>query len=249
MALARALVVRPRILLLDNVSSSMDQASESVLLWLLDKLKGGATMIMVTDDARILARCDRVLRLSRGRLVEEPSYGPAPAAEEETRARCKAWMRWVMQTARRWEDVRGIVRSIGIEAVDEDHRVFTEYILELNVLIEALSRGKAGMEAVEQELEILKKVLEYAEVHFRREEGIMMSQNLPGCDYHRRQHEVFRGMVRQVWDDFQAGRMHASDKLKLSILDWWINHINEVDYPTFILRSGFEECMEEEVSA
>jgi ATP-binding cassette subfamily C protein LapB len=241
-ALARALVVRPRILLLDNVSASMDQASEAVLLWLLDKLKGQMTMVVVTDDARILARCDRVMSLKGGGLVEEPDHGPAPESGKESDERCKAWMRWVMQTARRWSDVSGIVRTIGIEAVDEDHRIFTEYILELNVLIESLSRGKTGIEAVGLEKDIFKKILDYTTVHFQREEGIMKSRKSPGYAYHKVQHDIFSGMVDRFWQDFQAGRIHASDRLKLSILDWWINHINEVDYPTFVLESNFEEC-------
>lgn len=242
-ALARALVVRPRILLLDNVGTSMDQNSESVLLWLLGKLKGGTTMVVVvSDDPYVLSLCDRVMHLHAGGLVEDcPILTPSKTAIQEDEAMSQAWMRWVMQTARRWTDISGIVRPIDIAKVDDDHKVFTELVLELNVLIESLSRGEPGMVILEKEKQLFDKVLDYAKVHFDHEETIMLEENLPGYPHHKAQHVIFSGLINDIRKDFQSGRVHATDRLKLTILDWWVSHINNIDYPTFILKSSFEE--------
>lgn len=66
---ARALVRRPELLLVDDLSSALDVATEG-LLW--DRLlEGGlSTALVVTHRARLLARADRVLVLERGRVVD-----------------------------------------------------------------------------------------------------------------------------------------------------------------------------------
>ncbi len=67
--LARALVRRPRILLLDKASTSMDHDSEEVFLWLVKKLKGRCTMVIVSNHENILSIADETWDLSAGKLL------------------------------------------------------------------------------------------------------------------------------------------------------------------------------------
>jgi len=69
-AFARALVVRPRILLLDKASAAMDRDSTRVFRWLLEQLKGRCTIVMVTNQHNLLGMADDVFELSAGRLEE-----------------------------------------------------------------------------------------------------------------------------------------------------------------------------------
>lgn len=46
---------------------------------------------------------------------------------------------------------------------------------------------------------------------------------------------MFMGMIEGHYHDFKRGRLQMVSGLKLSILDWWVNHINVVDYQTFVL--------------
>ncbi len=69
--LARALTIRPRILLLDKVNDSMDSESDQLFFWLLGKLKGCCTIIIVTSDPRIISLSDRVYHLVDGVLIKE----------------------------------------------------------------------------------------------------------------------------------------------------------------------------------
>ncbi|HMA87341.1 MAG TPA: ABC transporter ATP-binding protein [Burkholderiales bacterium] len=70
-ALARAFVVRPKLLLADEPTGSLDAESGEGVIELLFELNraAGTTLVMVTHDEHLAARCDRVLRLAAGRVV------------------------------------------------------------------------------------------------------------------------------------------------------------------------------------
>jgi len=70
-ALARAFVVRPKLLLADEPTGSLDAESGATVIERMFSLNraSGATLIMVTHDETLAARCDRVVRLTAGRMV------------------------------------------------------------------------------------------------------------------------------------------------------------------------------------
>ncbi len=75
-AIARALVRRPRILLLDEANSALDRESESRLIGHLATLRGETTVVMVAHHLEgVLEHADHVIRLDGGRIV--PSRDPA----------------------------------------------------------------------------------------------------------------------------------------------------------------------------
>lgn len=70
-ALARALYEQKPVLLLDEVTSNLDQETEQEVVQTLTRLTEDlGTMLIVSHRPAILQGCDRVLRLERGRLVE-----------------------------------------------------------------------------------------------------------------------------------------------------------------------------------
>jgi putative ABC transport system ATP-binding protein len=70
-ALARAFVVRPAVLLADEPTGSLDFATGETVMQLMFELnrEAGTTLVLVTHDRAIAARCDRQLRIEAGRLV------------------------------------------------------------------------------------------------------------------------------------------------------------------------------------
>lgn len=70
-ALARAFVVRPAVLLADEPTGSLDFATGETVMQLMFDLnrEAGTTLVMVTHDRAIAARCDRQLHIEAGRLL------------------------------------------------------------------------------------------------------------------------------------------------------------------------------------
>ncbi|MCA0243337.1 MAG: ABC transporter ATP-binding protein [Proteobacteria bacterium] len=70
-ALARAFVVRPAVLLADEPTGSLDFATGEKVMELMFAMnrEAGTTLVLVTHDRQIAARCDRQLRIEAGRLL------------------------------------------------------------------------------------------------------------------------------------------------------------------------------------
>ena len=68
-ALARAVVRNPRLLVLDEATSALDAATELQLLNNLRRAGSGRTVVLVTHRLSLLAMCDRAVLLQHGRIV------------------------------------------------------------------------------------------------------------------------------------------------------------------------------------
>ncbi len=93
-AIARALVGTPSLLLADEPTGNLDSATGEEIIRLFGELnKRGHTILLVTHEPRLAARCPRAIRLSDGRVVADgpgaevaalgvpqaPPHTPAPA--------------------------------------------------------------------------------------------------------------------------------------------------------------------------
>lgn len=74
LALARALIREPSVLLLDEVSAALDPESERHILETIHSLPAGQTIISVTHRPLFAKGADRILLLDGGKLVEDGSH-------------------------------------------------------------------------------------------------------------------------------------------------------------------------------
>lgn len=74
-AIARALVHAPKLLLADEPTGNLDLRTGEKVIDLLFELNAdsGSTLVLVTHDEAIARRCQRVVRLQLGKLIEEDS--------------------------------------------------------------------------------------------------------------------------------------------------------------------------------
>jgi ATP-binding cassette subfamily C protein CydD len=71
-ALARTFLKRAPLLLLDEPTAHLDAGSESGIVDVIRRLARNATTVVASHSPALLAACDRVIALDRGRLIEAP---------------------------------------------------------------------------------------------------------------------------------------------------------------------------------
>lgn len=73
-AIARAIVRNPRILIMDEATSSLDAAVEQEIQEAMKKAMSGRTSIVIAHRLATVREADRILVIDRGRIVEEGSH-------------------------------------------------------------------------------------------------------------------------------------------------------------------------------
>jgi len=85
-ALARAFGGRPRLLLADEPTGNLDQANGQAVIDLLFGLhrETGTTLLLITHDPALAARCQRIVQIADGRISEVFDVTvPRPLRERE----------------------------------------------------------------------------------------------------------------------------------------------------------------------
>jgi ATP-binding cassette subfamily B protein len=80
-SIARALLIDPRILILDEATASVDSETEKEIQKALENLVQGRTTIAIAHRLSTLHRADRLVVLDRGRIVEEGTHDALMEAE------------------------------------------------------------------------------------------------------------------------------------------------------------------------
>lgn len=100
LAIARALINDPRILILDEATSALDPESEALVNANLLRIARGRTMVIVTHRLSSLTECDAILVLERGQVVD---LGP----HRELVERCAIYRQLWLQQNRHLENQGG----------------------------------------------------------------------------------------------------------------------------------------------
>ncbi|MES3150912.1 type I secretion system permease/ATPase [Sphingomonas faeni] len=74
LAIARALVTSPRILILDEATSALDAESEEIIQTNLKAMSAGRTVLIIAHRLSAVRQCDHLIALERGRIVERGSH-------------------------------------------------------------------------------------------------------------------------------------------------------------------------------
>jgi putative ABC transport system ATP-binding protein len=78
-AIARAFASRPKVLFADEPTGNLDTVTGARIIELLFELNAAfaTTLVLVTHDARLAERCDRIVELDAGRIVTQRDRTPA----------------------------------------------------------------------------------------------------------------------------------------------------------------------------
>ena len=154
--IARALISRPRILLLDEPTRSLDPVSARALReFLRTEIAGrqGCTILLATHSTEeALELCDRVAVLDRGRI--RATGAAATLAHELGENRHRFWLRGESRPVLASLAAQGVVRNIGDSSIDTDGWVRIEMDIEGGmaasaVVVSALNRARVSVGRVE----------------------------------------------------------------------------------------------------
>jgi ATP-binding cassette, subfamily B, bacterial HlyB/CyaB len=74
LAIARALVTDPRILIFDEATSALDYESERIIQQSMKEICRGRTVFVIAHRLSTVRRSDRIIAINRGRLVEDGTH-------------------------------------------------------------------------------------------------------------------------------------------------------------------------------
>lgn len=111
----------------------------------------------------------------------------------------------------------------GIDAIDADHQVLFRLVNELHARMDAgLDEATVG--------DALDTLIEYVDIHFRREEDLMQDCNYPDRVAHARQHRDLSKTVHSLKTLFDDDPHELESECIMDFLcDWLSDHILETD--------------------
>lgn len=93
LSIARALLTKPKILILDEAASALDPESESIFIRNLSRIAVGRTVVMISHRLSTLVNAHSILVMQQGRLVDSGRH-------EDLLARCPTYQElWNQQTS------------------------------------------------------------------------------------------------------------------------------------------------------
>lgn len=83
LGLARALYSRPKLLVLDEATSSLDAGTERAITQTLESLAGDTTLIIIAHRLATVRRCDQIIHLSEGQITGRGTFDEVRAQVPE----------------------------------------------------------------------------------------------------------------------------------------------------------------------
>ena len=113
--------------------------------------------------------------------------------------------------------------SVGFAPIDNQHK---ELVIMTNELFQGCKRGNTFADVAF--MRTLRKTIEYAQSHFRTEEGYMMKAAYPDLPAHQTEHIEFAAEVIKLTKKFEEDKAEPVELARF-LKAWLMNHIAVTD--------------------
>ena len=124
--------------------------------------------------------------------------------------------------------------SVGVKALDDDHKMLIEMMNKLNDGIEAGKSSKALEDGVEG-------LVRYTKLHFGREERLLAQAGYPSSAAHKAEHDSMTRRVMNLQMRFENGQsLQLSMEAMAFLKSWLTNHIlgSDMQYKAHLNAKG-----------
>ena len=125
--------------------------------------------------------------------------------------------------------------SVGDDILNYQHKKLFDMI---NNLYDAILQGKEKIVLGE----VLTEMVEYTSLHFSAEENYMMNHHYPAYAEHKKENDILRKQVMEIFNQFDRGENVLSISVMVFLKDWLQDHILETDslYANYIAHKMVE---------
>lgn len=74
LAIAQALIRKPKFLILDEFTSALDSDAEKKMIELISELKNKMSIILISHNIRFMVHCEKILLLNNGQIEKAGSF-------------------------------------------------------------------------------------------------------------------------------------------------------------------------------
>lgn len=129
--------------------------------------------------------------------------------------------------------------SVGIQEIDEQHKILVNLLNDLNIAI-------TEHHGTQESQRILAELIDYTRIHFAVEESLMRILDYPNYEIHKEHHELLIQQIHQLNDKLTNDHKAISFELLHFLKKWLTKHIMEEDkeYTPFLLSKGVKASYE-----
>ena len=119
---------------------------------------------------------------------------------------------------------------VNIPEIDEQHKEFFDLLGKIETVAPDLYKVMDDDE-VDDIVDVISELRDYALLHFRTEESYMQECNYPGLSDQKKEHNRFITDVIRMEAELMNGSAMPAIKIRNFMHDWYRDHIMEMDKP------------------
>lgn len=137
-----------------------------------------------------------------------------------------------LRKAEKWDDISEVIKTTGIPFVDDEHKLLTERIIDLNLVIRKIEPTGITESQKQEMVFLINDLYKLSNRHFNNEIRFLTKYQLP-TENQKENHDLFLDAVIDNRNRILEDTHDNIEGFMGFLFNWWVNHINGIDYVEF----------------